>query len=306
MTQNSEQFCVASQEIHERLDKLLTARLPDYSRTYFQYLIEQGCVLVNGLPCKKREKLKEGDEIEICFALTPEISFEPENIPLDILYEDDHLLAVNKPPGLVVHPAAGHFSGTFLNALLHHCKQLRVTEDNLRPGIVHRLDKDTSGVLLAAKTTEAHQKLVSLFCSRKVEKHYLAVCVGNPGNVTIDAPLKRHPVRRKEMAVCEAGEGKQAVSKCTVKAITETLTLVDIELITGRTHQIRAHLRHKCCPILGDPIYGAISANDRHGIKRQLLHAESVKFEHPFTGKWLELKAPIPSDMSDFIRKKFT
>ena len=159
-SQNSELFCVSSQEVQDRLDKLLTARMPDHSRTYFQYLIEQGCVLVNGMPCKKREKLKEGDEIEVCFILTPETSFEPENIPLDILYEDEHILAINKPPGLVVHPAAGHFSGTFLNALLHHCKQLRVTEDNLRPVII-----STSTRARVSLTAFTVQRLIACFPS---------------------------------------------------------------------------------------------------------------------------------------------
>ncbi len=293
METSTENIIVSDEMIRDRLDRLLCQQFPTYSRTYFQYLIEQGFVLVNGLPIKKKDKPKIGDEIEICFQLTPEISLEPENIPLDILYEDEHLLAINKPAGMVTHPAPGHYTGTFVHALLYHCKTLPMA-DTLRPGIVHRLDKDTTGVLLAAKTSEAHQKLVEMFCQRKLEKSYLAICVGTPGNGTIEAPIKRHPTKRKEMAVDPTG--KAATSITNVLAFDGKLSLVEVLLITGRTHQIRVHLKHKGAPILGDPVYGSPSWNKHYDAPRQMLHAYRLSFCHPITGMKINLKAPLTED----------
>ncbi len=293
----SESILVSSEMVHTRLDRLLVQAFPIYSRTYFQYLIASGLVLVNGSPVKKRETVDVGDEIDVCFELTPEMALEPEHIPLDILYEDDHLIAVNKPAGMVVHPAPGHPCGTFVNALLYHCKTMSHL-DSLRPGIVHRLDKDTSGVLIAAKTTETHQRLVELFSSRAVTKHYLALCIGNPGSRSIEAPLKRHPMRRQEMSVDPSG--KQATSICQVLKVQGDLTWVDVQLITGRTHQIRAHLKHVGTPILGDPVYGRTSINEKYGAPRQLLHAYSLSLTHPITGAPLQFKAAIPPNMMAF------
>jgi pseudouridine synthase, RluA family len=297
---DSEVIVASKEDASCRLDKALSLRLPKYSRSYFEFLIDQGSVLVNGVSVKKREKLKEGDEIEICFIATPELSFEPENIPLNILYEDEEILAINKPAGLVVHPAVGHFSGTFLNALLYHCKALKPDENNLRPGIVHRLDKETTGILLAAKTVEMHHKLVTLFQNRDIEKHYLAVCLGHPGDITIDTGLKRHPVHRKEMLACEDG-GRRAITECKVVARSGELSLVDVKIITGRTHQIRAHFKHINCPIIGDPVYGSAAINEKLGASRQLLHAASLTFIHPTTGETLHLKAPLPADLASFL-----
>lgn len=289
----TENIIVSGEMIELRLDRLLSQQFPTYSRTYFQNLIEQGFVLVNGLPLKKKDKPNIGDEIEICFQLTPEMTLEPENIPLDILYEDDHLIAINKPAGMVTHPAPGHYTGTFVHGLLYHCKTLP-NADTLRPGIVHRLDKDTSGVLLAAKTTEAHQKLVEMFCQRKIKKTYVAICVGTPGNGTIEAPIKRHPTRRKEMAVDPTGKPSTSITK--VLAFDGKLSLVEVQLITGRTHQIRVHLKHKGAPILGDPVYGAPAWNKKYDALRQMLHAHHLAFLHPVTGVRIELKAPMPAD----------
>ncbi|MBY0529729.1 MAG: RluA family pseudouridine synthase [Rhabdochlamydiaceae bacterium] len=297
------EITVSQDEIGLRLDKLLALRFAHLSRTYFQYLIENGCVLVNGSIVKKREKPQIGDEIEVCFLLTPEISLEPENIPLDILYEDDYLLAINKPPGMVVHPAPGHPKGTFVNALLFHCKTLHPEQGDLRPGIVHRLDKDTSGILLAAKTAEAHQKLVSLFSERKIQKHYLAITVGNPAEGWIEAPIGRHLIHRKEMCV-NFEKGKEAKSYCTPLATNEKLALVDVQLITGRTHQIRVHLKFRNAPVLGDPLYGAISSNQHYQAKRQMLHAHRIRFEHPITQQTIELTAPLPADF-ETLKVKF-
>jgi 23S rRNA pseudouridine1911/1915/1917 synthase len=291
-------FTISHEDTNTRLDKLLSLRFPDHSRSYFQYLIEQGAVLVGGSPVKKKQSAKEGDEIEVCFLLTPEISLEPQDIPLDILYEDEHLIAVNKPAGLVVHPAPGHPKNTFVNALLFHCRHLP-SIDRVRPGIVHRLDKDTSGVLLAAKTSQAHSKLVELFSERRIQKRYLAICVGAPKEGLIDAPIRRHPVHRKEMAVCFE-KGKEAKSICKVLGKTKHLSLVEVELITGRTHQIRVHLKHIGSPILGDPVYGNQSTNKKFSAARQLLHSHRLNFIHPMTLSPIHLKAPIPGDILQF------
>ncbi len=290
-------FTVAPEESALRLDKLLSQHFQDYSRTYFQFLIEQGCVLVNGQRLKKRASPKAGDEIEVCFLLTPEISLEPQNIPLDILYEDEHLIAVNKPAGMVVHPAPGHPKDTFVNALLFHCQQLQGS-DPLRPGIVHRLDKDTSGVLLAAKTSQCHAKLVELFSERKIQKYYFAVCVGTPKEGLIDAAIKRHPVHRKEMTV-NLQEGKEAKSICRVLSKNASLSFVEVQLLTGRTHQIRVHLKYLGAPVLGDPVYGSVNANKKFNASRQLLHAGRVEFNHPMTSKPLSISAPLPLDLLD-------
>jgi 23S rRNA pseudouridine1911/1915/1917 synthase len=350
MTGTTESLLVTPEMLQIRLDRLLVQTFPHHSRTYFQYLIESGLVLVNGSPVKKRETVDLGDEIEVCFELTPELSLTPENIPLDILYEDNHLIAINKPAGMVTHPAPGHPTGTFVNALLYHCKTLPNTSDasrkfvasgprqnlgvesikeggsihsiqppsliaqprefsrrstsnelsgsitsTLRPGIVHRLDKDTSGVLIAAKTTECHQKLVELFSTRAVTKHYTAICVGNPGDRVINEPIRRHPTRRQEMHVDPAG--KPATSICRVLKTEKELTWVDIQLITGRTHQIRVHLKHVGTPILGDPVYGRPSINEKYGIQRQLLHATTLSLVHPITSIPLHLVAPFPPDL---------
>lgn len=292
-------FIVSAAEAEIRLDKLLAMRFPEHSRTYFQFLITQGSVLVNGLPLKKRESPKIGDEIEVCFLLTPEISLEPQDIPLEILYEDDHLLAINKPNNMVVHPAPGHPNNTFVNALLFYCRNLS-TADPVRPGIVHRLDKDTTGILLAAKTTQAHTKLVEIFAERRIQKDYLAVCVGTPKEGLIDAPIKRHPIHRKEMAVCFE-QGKEAKSVCKILKKSEQLSLVEINLLTGRTHQIRVHLKHVGAPVLGDPVYGSLSANKKFNASRQLLHAHRLRFDHPITGAPLNLCAPIPKDLLPYL-----
>jgi 23S rRNA pseudouridine1911/1915/1917 synthase len=299
LTSSSVSLCITDEEADLRLDKLLSLRFPHHSRAYFQYLIYKGYVLVNGSPVKKRQKVDPSDEIDVCFELTPELSLIPEEIHLDILYEDDHLLAINKPAGMVIHPAPGHSHGTFVNALLHHCKSLKI--DSLRPGIVHRLDKDTSGVLVAAKTSEAHAALVSLFSSRQIEKIYLAVTVGNPGDVRIEAPIKRHPIRRQEMAVIEGG--KEAISECRVLSTNGNLSLVEVRLITGRTHQIRVHLKSRGTPVLGDSLYGSSSSNAHYGVTRQLLHAHRVNFRHPLSGILLQLEAPLPQEMERVTKK---
>lgn len=295
-----ESLIVTEEEAGLRLDKFLAAHFPTYSRSYFQYLIHEKLVLVNSEQVKKATKLEEGDEVEVEFALTPEISLIPEEIPLDILYEDEEMLAVNKPAGLVVHPAVGNWSGTFVNALLFHCKHLDDSE-SLRPGIVHRLDKETSGVLLAAKNERMQAKLVELFASRQIYKEYLAICVGNPGDRVIEGNIGRHPVRRKEMTVLKE-KGKEARTKCEIIALNRQLSFVRLIPETGRTHQLRVHLKSVGKPILGDSLYGNASTNKKFGAQRQMLHASILRFTHPFTKEEIELKAPIPEDMEKFIK----
>jgi 23S rRNA pseudouridine1911/1915/1917 synthase len=292
---------VEASAIDLRLDAFLSKQFPLHSRTYFQDLIAKKFVLVNGSLVKKRGKLKAGDEVVVYFQLPPETEVRAENIGLDILFEDDHIIAINKPPGMVVHPAPGHYSNTFVNGLLYHCKGLPFGE-TLRPGIVHRLDKNTSGVLLAAKNTYAHQKLVTMFSQRELKKKYLAICFGSPGDVVIELGIKRHPIRRKEMTV--ALDGKLAITKCRAIAWDGELSLVEIDLFTGRTHQIRVHLKHHKTPILGDSVYGSLAVNKKYNACRQMLHAYCLEFCHPFTNSIIELKAPIPSDFARFYTEE--
>ena len=300
-----EAIIVTEEESGERLDKILSQRYSTIqSRTYFQHLIDQGCVLLNGEQVKKRIKPKVGDEIQIQFILSPEITLQPEAIPLTIIYEDEDILIVNKPSGMVVHPAIGNWTGTFVNALLHHCQNLQAAVEasaSLRPGIVHRLDKDTTGLLMAAKHIKAQQRLVEMFSGRRIHKEYLAICIGHPGNRRIEAPIGRHPVHRKQMAVVETG--KEASTVCEVLWTDGEISYVKLILETGRTHQIRVHLKHIGCAILGDPVYGNAAWNRRYGLERPLLHASLLRFLHPITGKEIQVEAPVPADM-DVIRRR--
>lgn len=281
-----------------RLDKLCAEQFKEYSRSYFQFLIEMGSVTCNGKRVKKRMIPSVGDEIQVFFLKAPEMELVPEDIPLEILYEDDAIICINKPAGMVVHPAPGHPNGTFVNALLYHCKAL--PPQDLRPGIVHRLDKETSGVLLAAKTIEAHQKLIESFSKREIEKEYLAITVGNPPEETIDAPIGRHPVKRKEMATVESG--RHALTHFNVIASDGGFALVRARPVTGRTHQIRVHLKMQKTPVLGDPIYGSEKLSRKMGVKRTLLHAQRLTFPHPISGKTLEITAPFPDDFKKWAQ----
>jgi len=293
------QIILSNEEAHLRLDKLLAEKFPAHSRTYFQFLIEQGAILLNGKTIKKRETGQVGDTLAISFLTTPDSALEPEPIALDILYEDDDLLCINKPAGMVVHPAFGHPNGTLVNALLHHCKGLIASSDKVRPGIVHRLDKETSGVIIAAKTERAHRELVALFAKRAIKKWYRAICFGNPGNCTIDAPIGRNPKRRKEMAVIETG--KPALSRCRVLEEKPPFSHVEVELVSGRTHQIRVHLQHVGAPIVGDPLYGNAKVNKKYQVPHQLLHAHRLELIHPVTSVPLIIEAPLPALMIKFI-----
>lgn len=293
-------FIVEEEEI-ERLDKLLAKRFPTYSRTYFQYLIDSESVLLNGNIIKKRIKPKGGQLIELTFLPAQEIDLIPEPIRLDILFEDDHLICINKPAGMVVHPAPGHSRGTFVHALLHHCQEITLPGKIYRPGIVHRLDKETSGVLIAAKSIEAHEKLIDQFKERKVKKRYFAITVGHPSPCKINLPIGRHPLRRKEMTILDEG-GKNATTIITPLDKNKEFSLISAQPITGRMHQIRVHLKHNKTPILGDPIYGFSKINKKYHIKRQLLHAAQIEFFHPIKNQILTFSAPLPEDMQTFAK----
>ncbi|MEM7175635.1 MAG: RluA family pseudouridine synthase [Chlamydiota bacterium] len=286
----------------KRLDKALIERFPSYSRTYFQYLIDRQRVTINGQAAKKRTIPQQGDLVSISFLAKPSPNLTPENIPLDIIFEDSAILCVNKPAGMVVHPAPGHDRHTFVNALLYHVADLPQTEGDLRPGIVHRLDKDTSGVLIAAKTTVAHHHLVELFSSRQITKSYLAICVGNPGKKTITTRMARDPRNRQKMAVCSE-KGKEATTEITTLATSEELSIVSARPITGRTHQIRVHLKELGCPILGDNCYGFTKLNQKWGVPRQLLHAYQLKLSHPLSKDPLVLTASLPGDFADYLNQ---
>lgn len=286
-----------------RIDRFLALRFPRFSRTYFQHLIDCEVVSVNGKVVKKRIRPKEGDIIDLLFLPKEEVELTPYPAPLEILFEDDHLLCVNKEAGMVMHPSPGHTGKTFVNALLHHCKE-RLPGPPDKPGIVHRLDKDTSGVLLVAKSQVAYEKLREQFKERTISKHYVAISYGNPSSCTINAPIGRNPVRKTERTVVTTG-GKEAKTIVTPIAHAPPFSLLAIHPVTGRTHQIRVHLQHIGAPVLGDGTYGRPLLNIQHGISRQLLHAESITFNHPTKREAMTLTAPFSEEMSRSIKKWF-
>ncbi len=283
----------------ERIDALLAQYYEDYSRTYFQELIENNQVLLNGKPLKKRQVPCSGDQVDITFKKRPGPDLTPQAIPLNILYEDHHLIAVNKPAGMVVHPAPGNWSDTFVNALLNHC-ELETTCDT-RPGIVHRLDKETSGVLIAAKTELCHQKLIELFQNRQIEKEYLALICGRLEPQIVKLPIKRCEKDRKKMAIATQNEGKEALTEIIPLEFNGTFSKVLLKPTTGRTHQIRVHLAHLGFPVLGDKIYGFEKLNERYKVTRQLLHAHKLRLIHPITNQLLEFIAPLPKEMESLF-----
>lgn len=289
---------------HDRLDAYLAAKLPDLSRSRIQTLIREQYILLNGNPAKPRDSVKSGDSISVVIPeAVPDIA-APQDIPLDILYEDDHILVLHKEHGIVVHPAPGNPDGTLVNALLHHCKgQLSGIGGVERPGIVHRLDKDTSGCLVVAKSDIAHQSLSTQFSERStMEKLYLAVTHGIPAKEkdTIFTHIGRHPVNRQKMAVINPPGGKTAITDYETLAtdLATKTALVLCHLHTGRTHQIRVHMHHLGTPILGDPIYGK-----KHELPtpRLMLHAWQLTFNHPVSGKKLHFTAPPPEDFRSWL-----
>jgi 23S rRNA pseudouridine1911/1915/1917 synthase len=293
----------------ERLDAFLAAKLAELSRSRIQTLIREQYILVNGRPAKPRDPVKTGDRIAIALPEAVPLDAAPQEIPLTILYEDDDLLVLDKEPGMVVHPAPGNPDGTLVNALLHHCQgRLSGIGGVERPGIVHRLDKDTSGCLVVAKSDTAHQSLVHQFSERStMEKLYLAVTHGvpKPARDTVFTHIGRHPVNRQKMAVVNPPGGKSAITDYEVLAMDPaTVTaLVLCHLHTGRTHQIRVHLHHKGCPIVGDPIYGKPVKSPMLPA-RLMLHAWKLSFEHPVTGRRHDFEAPVPSEFQPWLDRQ--
>lgn len=283
-----------------RLDQFLRATLAEHSRAFLQKLIEQGRVFVNGRVCKPSYGVRTGDRIAIEIPPPRPLEAQPEEIPLDILHEDDDLIVVNKPAGLVVHPAAGNFEHTLVNALLHHCRgRLAGIGGVQRPGIVHRLDKGTSGCLVVAKTDLAHQSLVAQFKTRAVKKIYRAVCCGKFERLTgrIETTIGRSPRDRKKMSA-RATRGRVAVTEYRVLAQSGEFALVEFILHTGRTHQIRVHTAHIGHSIVGDTVYGR--SRSAISVARPLLHAYKLGFVHPRTQQLMEFVAPIPADMQAY------
>jgi len=298
---------VSAAESGERLDRLLSARDLGWSRSTLQRWIEDGRVTVDGVPVAPSWRARAGARVVVEPAPPPPSDAEPEPIPLSILLEDTHLLVLDKPSGMVVHPGPGHRSGTLVNALLHHAR-VDPGSDPRRPGIVHRLDKDTSGVMVVAKTDAAREGLVALFRVHDIERRYLAIVVGAvPGALTVDAPIARHPVHRKRFS-STTGRGKPARTRVTVLERLHGTTLIECRLETGRTHQIRVHLADRGWPILGDPTYGRRSRDPRllevaQALGRQALHATVLGFRHPITGEPLRFEVPPPADFAEALAR---
>ena len=286
-----------------RIDKLLAERLADVSRTHIQRLIEAGAVTVDGAFVKANYKLRPGQEIAVTVPEALPLDVRAEDLPLDIVYEDAHLLVVNKPQGMVVHPAAGTYEGTLVNALLFHCgDSLSSINGVIRPGIVHRIDKDTSGLLLVAKDDETHAGLSRQIQAHTLTRAYIALAHGNfrQDAGTVDAPIGRHPADRKRMCVTE--KGRQAVTHYTVLQRFGAYTFVECRLETGRTHQIRVHLASIGHPILGDPVYGV--KKEKYNLSGQLLHARLVGFVHPVSGRYMEFETEVPERFLRFLNGK--
>jgi 23S rRNA pseudouridine1911/1915/1917 synthase len=303
---------------------VLASRYPEHSRSVLQRLAKEGQVELNGAPAKPNTRLKAGDEVRVGFPPSAPSSLEPEDLPLEVLFEDADLLVVNKASGMVVHPAAGVHGGTLVNAVLAHCgDELSRLGGEDRPGIVHRLDKDTSGLILVAKTDRGHRSLAQQIHDRTASRVYLGILWGTPRftHALIDAPIGRHPTDRKRRAVAEGEGSRNAATELEVVEVMSFCTLVRAKLRTGRTHQIRVHCSHVGHPVLGDPLYGGVrqppaelfrSTEMRttwqhllEAVGGQALHAAELEFDHPVTGERLHFEAPLPRptlDLIDFLR----
>ena len=289
----SADFQITPAAAGQRIDQYLAAHLPALSRARIQALLKAGHASLNGRETKASTKLRAGDRIALTEPPPAAATTEAEDIALEILHEDADLIVLNKPAGLVVHPAAGHWRGTLVNALLHHCQGLSSIGGEERPGIVHRLDKETSGCLVAAKNDLAHRALTRQFAGREITKIYLALATGKfrePGGI-IEGAIGRHPIHRKKMTVLTGERGRAARTDYSVLREVPGGTLVECTLHTGRTHQIRVHLKHLGHPLLGDEVYGR-----RAGFERQMLHAWKLGFTHPTTAKRMIFTAPLPAD----------
>jgi 23S rRNA pseudouridine1911/1915/1917 synthase len=297
------------QELHgSRLDQVAAQLFPQYSRSRLQEWIKSGAVSVDGQQCRPRDKVSEGASVQIDAVLQAEVGWQGQDIALDIIYEDDSILVINKPAGLVVHPAAGHSDGTLVNALLGHAPELALLP---RAGIVHRLDMETSGLLVVARSLPAHRQLVEQLQARTVKREYCAICIGAmTGGGTVDAAMGRHPRQRKKMAVLAVG-GKPAITHYRLAQRFGHHTRIEVNLETGRTHQIRVHMAHRKYPLIGDPQYGGrpripkgasdLLIDTLRNFPRQALHARSLGFSHPETREWVQFECPLPDDIRSLI-----
>jgi len=314
MTANSQtpvaplQATVPDAAAGRRFDAVLAELFPDFSRSRLAAWIKSGDARLDGREVRPRDPVRGGETVTLNVQLDVQTHSEPEDIALDVLYEDEHVFVINKPAGLVVHPGAGNPAGTLVNALLHRDPSLNVLP---RAGIVHRLDKDTSGVMVVARTLQAHTALIEQLSSREVHRQYLAVVVGSlVSGGTANAPIDRHPRDRIRMAVRE--DGRDAVTHYRLRERFRAHTLLECRLETGRTHQIRVHMAHLKHPIVGDPLYGGPLKLPRgatedliatlRGFKRQALHAETLEFAHPVTGEPVRCTAPVPDDLIQLVR----
>ena len=300
----SSQIDLSVEETSDRLDRYLADQVTDLSRSRLQKLIEQGHVQVNGEVCtSKKLDVTLGDRIQIDIPAAQPLELQAEDIPLDILYEDDSLLILNKPAGLVVHPSAGHEAGTMVNALLAHCLTLPGINGVQRPGIVHRLDKDTTGAIAVAKTEQAFHHLQEQFRTKTARRDYLAIVYGAPPQEsgTVDQPIGRHPVERQKMAVVSEEKGRRAITHWRVKERLGNYTLMEFELETGRTHQIRVHSAFIGHPIVGDLTYGSGRKSVNVNLPGQALHAWRLRLRHPLTEDWVVAIAPLPSTFTKLL-----
>ncbi|MEY2575176.1 MAG: rRNA synthase [Verrucomicrobiota bacterium] len=288
---------VSSEQARQRLDRVLAEALPAFSRARLQTLIRDGFVSLNGKPPRPRDLVRTGDEVELREPELEKVEAQPEQIKLDVIFEDDDLLVLNKPAGIVMHPGAGHQAHTLVNALLAHCQNLSGIGGKERPGIVHRLDKETSGALVVAKNDATHRDLSSQFAARTMTKVYLALVAGilRKTSGVIDKAIARHPVHRQRMSIARR-QGRSAKTEYRVLRSGEEISLVECILHSGRTHQIRVHLHHLGHPVLGDKLYGGKRAGD---YPRQMLHAWKLAFRHPRNGEEMAFEAPVPRDFAD-------
>ena len=292
-------------DIGQRLDKHLTGRLTDLSRSRLQDLIRDGHITLNGRPTKASISLKPGDAISVIIPEARAVEVVAQDIPLEILFEDKDILVLNKPPGLVVHPAAGNPDGTLVNALLHHCDDLSGIGGEMRPGIVHRLDKDTSGCMVVAKNDIAHRRLSEAFAERRMSKIYLAAINGVPKEKSgrIQNLIGRHPVDRKRMAILYDGAGKDAITEWEQLSVYKDTALIRCKLLTGRTHQIRVHMKEGLgFPILGDPIYGHPN-RQKIPTPRLMLHAWKLSLHHPIHDQPMNFEATVPVEYGPWLAK---